>query len=82
MDKSTREVIKSSERLEAMGWGDYLERQCVKMEANFIEYRPETGSWVFKVKKASESIFSCIKFHFCITDIFDWFWFFFLIEAV
>ncbi|KAK3891422.1 hypothetical protein Pcinc_004721 [Petrolisthes cinctipes] len=54
VDKSSREVIKSSERLEAMGWGDYLERQCVKMEANFIEYRPETGSWVFKVKHFSK----------------------------
>ncbi|KAG0722887.1 Nuclear pore complex protein Nup98-Nup96 [Chionoecetes opilio] len=49
VDKSSREVIKVTERLQAMGWTEYLERQCVKMEANFLEYRPETGSWVFKV---------------------------------
>ncbi|XP_071536079.1 nuclear pore complex protein Nup98-Nup96-like [Panulirus ornatus] len=54
VDKTTREVIKASERLQSMGWADYLERQCVKMEANFIEYRPETGSWVFKVKHFSK----------------------------
>nr|XP_045624502.1 nuclear pore complex protein Nup98-Nup96-like isoform X1 [Procambarus clarkii]XP_045624503.1 nuclear pore complex protein Nup98-Nup96-like isoform X1 [Procambarus clarkii]XP_045624504.1 nuclear pore complex protein Nup98-Nup96-like isoform X1 [Procambarus clarkii]XP_045624506.1 nuclear pore complex protein Nup98-Nup96-like isoform X1 [Procambarus clarkii]XP_045624507.1 nuclear pore complex protein Nup98-Nup96-like isoform X1 [Procambarus clarkii]XP_045624508.1 nuclear pore complex protein N len=54
IDKTTREVIKSTERLESMSWGDYLERQCVKMDANFIEYRPETGSWVFKVKHFSK----------------------------
>ncbi|ROT75020.1 putative nuclear pore complex protein Nup98-Nup96 isoform X2 [Penaeus vannamei] len=51
VDKTTREVIKSSERLQAMGWADYLERQCVKMESTFVEYRPETGSWVFKVPR-------------------------------
>lgn len=54
VDKTTREVIKSSERLQAMGWADYLERQCVKMESTFVEYRPETGSWVFKVKHFSK----------------------------
>lgn len=54
VDKSTREVIKSSERLQAMGWTEYLERQCVKMDASFLEYRPETGSWVFKVSHFSK----------------------------
>ncbi|XP_042235081.1 nuclear pore complex protein Nup98-Nup96-like isoform X2 [Homarus americanus] len=54
IDKTTREVIKSAERLQGMAWADYLERQCVKMEASFIEYRPETGSWVFKVKHFSK----------------------------
>nr|XP_053652021.1 nuclear pore complex protein Nup98-Nup96-like [Cherax quadricarinatus] len=54
VDKTTREVIKSSDRLQSMAWGDYLERQCVKMEATFLEYRPETGSWVFKVKHFSK----------------------------
>lgn len=49
VDKTTREVIKVTDRLAAMGWTDYLERQCLKMEASFIEYRAETGSWVFKV---------------------------------
>ncbi|XP_050720849.1 nuclear pore complex protein Nup98-Nup96-like isoform X5 [Eriocheir sinensis] len=54
VDKTTREVIKSPERLQAMGWTEYLEKQCVKMEASFLEYRPETGSWVFKVKHFSK----------------------------
>ncbi|RXG73506.1 Nuclear pore complex protein Nup98-Nup96 [Armadillidium vulgare] len=48
VDKTTHEVIKSQERLEAMGWSQYLEKQCMKMGASFVEYRPETGSWVFK----------------------------------
>ncbi|XP_063884197.1 nuclear pore complex protein Nup98-Nup96-like isoform X2 [Scylla paramamosain] len=54
VDKATREVIKSSERLQAMGWTEYLERQCVKMDASFLEYRLETGSWVFKVNHFSK----------------------------
>ncbi|XP_068236847.1 nuclear pore complex protein Nup98-Nup96-like isoform X2 [Palaemon carinicauda] len=54
VDKTTRQLIKSPERLQTMGWSHYLERQCVKMDTNFIEYRPVTGSWVFKVKHFSK----------------------------
>ncbi|XP_076068248.1 nuclear pore complex protein Nup98-96 [Oratosquilla oratoria] len=54
VDKTTRHVVKQEERLEAMGWTDHLERQCIKMDSSFVEYRPDTGSWVFKVKHFSK----------------------------
>ena len=50
VDKTTREVISDMNRLDTMGWDRYLEKKCVNMDAKFLEYRPDTGSWVFKVR--------------------------------
>jgi len=42
-------VIQDCDRLKDMHYMEYLERASAKIGAKFIEYRPETGSWVFEV---------------------------------
>lgn len=49
IDKSTREIINSPERLKSVNFVAKLKRSSAKMNAQFIEYRPLTGSWVFEV---------------------------------
>ncbi|VDN95880.1 unnamed protein product [Rodentolepis nana] len=53
-DKSTREFIKSPQRIASMKFDERLEKYTQKMDATFIEYRPDTGSWVFEVKHFSK----------------------------
>ncbi|CRK89895.1 CLUMA_CG003627, isoform A [Clunio marinus] len=53
-DKNTHEPIKDPERLEALGYEAKLRRICDKRGTRFIEYRPETGSCVFKVEHFSK----------------------------
>ena len=54
MDKSNQTPIKSPERLSAISYEEKLERACLRLGARFTEYRPETGSWVFKVDHFSK----------------------------
>uniref|UniRef100_A0A8C5M6P9 Nuclear pore complex protein Nup98-Nup96 n=1 Tax=Leptobrachium leishanense TaxID=445787 RepID=A0A8C5M6P9_9ANUR len=54
MDKTTRALIKSPERLSDMNYRSKLETASRKQGAQFKEYRPETGSWVFKVNHFSK----------------------------
>lgn len=54
IDKTLHEPIKDFERLEAMDYEGKLRRVCDKYDTRFIEYRPETGSWVFKVDHFSK----------------------------
>ncbi|XP_068154231.1 LOW QUALITY PROTEIN: nuclear pore complex protein Nup98-Nup96 [Drosophila tropicalis] len=54
LDKTIHEAIKDSQRLIEMDWEGKLRRVCDKNETRFIEYRPETGSWVFRVKHFSK----------------------------
>lgn len=53
-DKTTHEPIKDVGRLEAMNYEAKLRRICDKRNAKFLEYRPETGSCVFKVDHFSK----------------------------
>lgn len=53
-DKSTCEPIKDVERLEALGYEAKLRRICEKRGTRFLEYRPESGSCVFKVEHFSK----------------------------
>ncbi|XP_009989585.1 PREDICTED: nuclear pore complex protein Nup98-Nup96 [Tauraco erythrolophus] len=53
-DKTSRCLIKSPERLAEMNYEGRLESVSRKQGARFKEYRPETGSWVFKVPHFSK----------------------------
>ncbi|XP_058041234.1 nuclear pore complex protein Nup98-Nup96-like isoform X2 [Ahaetulla prasina] len=53
-DKTSRSLIKSPERLTDMNYEGRLEAVSRKQGAQFKEYRPETGSWVFKVAHFSK----------------------------
>ncbi|XP_062910842.1 nuclear pore complex protein Nup98-Nup96 isoform X1 [Mobula hypostoma] len=53
-DKTTRCLIKSPERLMEMGFEERLENSSRKQGARFLEYRCETGSWVFEVDHFSK----------------------------
>lgn len=54
VDKSTGEYITDPERLAAMRYDERLARAANRLTAKFIEYRPETGSWVFRVNHFSK----------------------------
>uniref|UniRef100_A0AAR2LBS6 Nuclear pore complex protein Nup98-Nup96 n=1 Tax=Pygocentrus nattereri TaxID=42514 RepID=A0AAR2LBS6_PYGNA len=53
-DKTTCTQIKSPERLSEMNYEGRLENASRKQGARFLEYRPETGSWVFEVAHFSK----------------------------
>lgn len=48
-DKTSCTQIRSPERLTEMNYEGRLEKASRKQGARFLEYRPETGSWVFEV---------------------------------
>lgn len=54
IDKTLHEPIKDPKRLEAMSFEAKLRRVCDKSDTRFLEYRPDTGSWVFKVDHFSK----------------------------
>ncbi|XP_036443331.1 nuclear pore complex protein Nup98-Nup96 [Colossoma macropomum] len=53
-DKTTCTQIKSPERLSEMNYEGRLENASRRQGARFLEYRPETGSWVFEVAHFSK----------------------------
>lgn len=59
-DKTIHQPIKDPVRLEAMDYESKLRRICDKHDTRFLEYRPDTGSCVFKV--GDEKLFLCIVF--------------------
>ncbi|XP_029412463.1 nuclear pore complex protein Nup98-Nup96 isoform X4 [Nannospalax galili] len=54
IDKTSRCLIKSPDRLADINYEGRLEAVSRKQGAQFKEYRPETGSWVFKVSHFSK----------------------------
>ncbi|KAJ0184170.1 hypothetical protein K1T71_000593 [Dendrolimus kikuchii] len=53
-DKSQRKPITDPDRLLKMDYEAKLRRVCDKHDTKFIEYRPQTGSWVFRVEHFSK----------------------------
>lgn len=53
-DKTLHEPIKDRERLDDLNYESKLRAVCDKHDTRFVEYRPETGSWVFKVDHFSK----------------------------
>jgi nuclear pore complex protein Nup98-Nup96 len=53
-DKVTDELIKDVDRIEAIDYESKLMRICTRKGTKFLEYRPETGSCVFKVDHFSK----------------------------
>ncbi|XP_059161222.1 nuclear pore complex protein Nup98-Nup96-like isoform X2 [Physella acuta] len=53
-DKTSRTPIKSPKRLKELDYVSKLEAVTAKIGAKFIDYRPETGSWVFQVNHFSK----------------------------
>ncbi|KAG8230236.1 hypothetical protein J437_LFUL010864 [Ladona fulva] len=54
VDKVTRTPVTDPDRLAAMNYEEKLQRVCAQMRTRFVEYRPQTGSWVFKVDHFSK----------------------------
>ncbi|KAE8628184.1 hypothetical protein XENTR_v10007381 [Xenopus tropicalis] len=54
IDKTSRCMITSPERLSEMNYKSKLENASRKQGAQFVDYRPESGSWVFKVNHFSK----------------------------
>ncbi|CAD6187915.1 unnamed protein product [Caenorhabditis auriculariae] len=53
-DRASKQEIRDAVRLAEVGWRERLERQTIRMGANFKDYRPESGSWVFRVDHFSK----------------------------
>ncbi|XP_026668597.1 nuclear pore complex protein Nup98-Nup96 isoform X2 [Ceratina calcarata] len=53
-DKSLHKPITDPQRLAAMNYEEKLRRVSAKHDTRFLEYRPETGSWVFRVDHFSK----------------------------
>jgi len=49
-NKQTRAPIKDVDTIINMDYDTTLRKACYKMKARFVEYIPDSGSWVFKVK--------------------------------
>ncbi|CAH0385420.1 unnamed protein product [Bemisia tabaci] len=53
-DKSSHQPISDPVRLVQLDYEGKLRKACAKLKTRFVEYRPQTGSWVFKVDHFSK----------------------------
>ncbi|KAK6739614.1 hypothetical protein RB195_008237 [Necator americanus] len=54
VDRATKEEVRDPLKLIDLGWRDRLEKVTARMGATFKDYRPSTGSWVFRVEHFSK----------------------------
>lgn len=53
-DKTTKQPITSPDRIAATNYVAKLQRACAKLNTQFVDYRSDTGSWVFNVEHFSK----------------------------
>lgn len=53
-DKTTKQPITNPDRIAATNFVAKLQRACAKLNTQFIDYRSDTGSWVFNVEHFSK----------------------------
>ncbi|GFT07519.1 nuclear pore complex protein Nup98-Nup96 [Nephila pilipes] len=53
-DKTNHSLIKDADRIIKMGYKEKIERCTIQLGATFIDYKPETGSWIFEVDHFSK----------------------------
>ncbi|CAI6376969.1 unnamed protein product [Macrosiphum euphorbiae] len=53
-DKTTKQPITNPDRVAATNFVVKLQKACAKLSTQFVDYRSDTGSWVFNVKHFSK----------------------------
>lgn len=53
-DKTTKQPITNPDRIAATNFVVKLQRACAKLNTHFVDYRADTGSWVFNVEHFSK----------------------------
>ncbi|XP_055851042.1 nuclear pore complex protein Nup98-Nup96-like isoform X2 [Episyrphus balteatus] len=59
LDEATHEPIKDPQHLDKIKYEDKLRLACHKNDIHFVEYHPETGSWLFKMKQFTKNNINC-----------------------
>lgn len=54
IDKTTKQPITNPDRIAATNFVVKLQRSCAKLGSKFVDYRSDTGSWVFNVEHFSK----------------------------
>lgn len=53
-DKTTKQPITDPDRIATTNFVVKLQRACAKLNTHFVDYRADTGSWVFNVEHFSK----------------------------